>query len=283
MERLLINKGVLLVEDFESSVSFSKSADFVRACIKMRKSAMAKRPRTMSLMSSVASSPTKELDALVLGNSLIGYGDKISIENMAIIENLITMSKMEANYEVPGNKDPKAWYHAFTKCLEELGCFVPDKGYSKYSATSLKITMDNVMVDIIQAAVEAAKAAIPGATVLSAITNSTLDALKKEPDALNLFNLEAKNTEGVRLSTIPCEQMANGIILIAVGAVDHQGGSDDGGALFVDWKTSSLEIFHGKSFVTFNPARYAEIKSDIEEYLGEHRKDVLVRRFSRRK
>jgi hypothetical protein len=52
--------------------------------------------------STVATSPTKELDALVLGNSLIGYGDKISIENMAIIENLITMSKMEANYEVPG-------------------------------------------------------------------------------------------------------------------------------------------------------------------------------------
>ncbi|MBV7573974.1 hypothetical protein KW846_14855 [Pseudomonas sp. PDM32] len=244
---------------------------------------MTRQPSTMSLMSSAASNPTKELDALVLGNSLIGYGDKISIENMAIIENLITMSKMEANYEVPGNKDPKAWYQAFTKCMEDLGCFVPDKGYSKYNATSLKITMDNVMVDIIQAAVEVAKAAIPGATVLSAITSSTLDALKKEPDAIKLFNFEAKNTEGVRLSTIPCEQMANGIILIAVGAVDHQGGGNDGGLLFVDWKTSSLNIFHGKSYVTFNPARYAEIKSEIEEYLGVHRKEVLVKRFSRRK
>ncbi|MGE8068287.1 hypothetical protein [Pseudomonas sp. NPDC089569] len=268
---------------FESSISISESVDFVRGCIQKRRGALAVRPRARSLASTPVSSPSKELDALVLGNSLVGYGDRISIENMAIIENLITMSKMEANYEVPGNKDPKAWYHAFTKCMEDLGCFVADKGFSKYSAASLKVTMDNVMVDIVQAAVEAAKAAVPGATVLSAVTNSTLSALKQEPEAINLLNIESKSAEGVRLSTIPCEQLANGIILIAIAAVDHQGGSNDGGLLFVDWKTSSLDVFHGKSFITFNPARYAEIKWDIEEYLGVHRKEILAKRFSRRK
>ncbi|MBZ9782421.1 hypothetical protein K9857_12835 [Pseudomonas sp. REP124] len=268
---------------FESSVSVSHSVDFIRECVAKRKAALPAGRRARSLVSTIATSPTKELDALVLGNSLVGYGDKISVENMAIIENLITMSKMEANYEVPGNSDPKAWYHAFAKCMEDLGCFVADKGYSKYSASALKVEMDNVMVDIIQAAVEAAKAAVPGAAVLSAVTSSTLDALKKEPDAINLLNVESKKAEGVRLSTIPVEQMGNGIILIAIAAIDHQGGSNDGGVLFVDWKTSSLDVFHGKSFITFNPARYAEIKTDIEEYLGVHRKEVLVKRFSRRK
>ncbi|WP_433738482.1 hypothetical protein [Pseudomonas putida] len=268
---------------FESSVSVARSVDFVRLCLHKRKAALPAINRVRSLVPAVATSPTKELDALVLGNSLIGYGKNISVENMAIIENLITMSKMEANYEVPGTSDPEAWYHAFAKCMEDLGCFVADKGYSKYSASALKLEMDNVMVDVIQAAVEAAKAAIPGAAVLSAVTHSTLDALKKEPEAINLLNIESKSAEGVRLSTIPCEQMPNGIILIAIAAIDHRGGSDDGGVLFVDWKTSSLDVFHGKSFITFNPVRYAEIRSDIEEYLGVHRKEVLVKRFSRRK
>ena len=271
------------MSEFESSLSVSDSINLVRARVERRKKAGAGNRLKRSVPSTVATGPTKELDALVLGNSLIGYGDKISIENMAIIENLITMSKMEASYEVPGNKDPKAWYHAFTTCMEDLGCSVPDKGYSKYSATSLKLEIDNVMVDIVRAAVEAAKAALPGAAVLSAVANSTLDALKKEPEAINLLNIGAKSAEGVRLSTIPCEQMSNGIILVAIAAVDHQGGGREGGVLFVDWKTSSLDIFHGKSFVTFNPARYAEIRADIEEYLGEHRKEILVKRFRRRK
>ena len=96
------------MSEFESSLSVSDRIDLVRARVERRKKAVAGKRLKRSVPSTVATSPTKELDALVLGNSLIGYGDKISIENMAIIENVITMSKMEANYEVPANKDPKA-------------------------------------------------------------------------------------------------------------------------------------------------------------------------------
>jgi hypothetical protein len=75
--------------------------------------------------------------------------------------------------------------------MEDLGCFVPDKGYSKYSAMSLKLEIDNVMVDIVRAAV-GGQSGLPGAAVLSAVANSTLDALKKEPEAINLLNIGAK-------------------------------------------------------------------------------------------
>lgn len=267
----------------ESSITPACSADFVRGCIQKRQPMLKIMPRSRMLGLAVAESPTRALDALVLGNSMIGYGDQVSLENMAIIENIITMSKMEANFEVPGNKDPKAWYHAFTQCMEDLGCFVPDKGFSKYNASSLNVTMDNIVVDIVNAAAEAAKAAVPGASVLSAITSTTLNGLKSDPEAIKLLSLESKTIEGMRLSTIPCEQMSNGIILVALAAVDHQGDSRADGVLFFDWKISTLNVFHGKAFATFNPARYSAIKTDIEEYLGVHRKEVLVKRFSRRK
>jgi hypothetical protein len=271
------------MDTFERSVSVAQSVDFVRSRLQKRKAELPAGRRARSLVSTVTTSPTKELDALVLGNSLIGYGDKISLENMAVIENLITMSRMEASYDVPGSSDPKAWHHAFVNCMADLGCHIADNGYSKYSNSMIKLDLDNVMVDIVQVAVEAAKATVPGASVLSAVTNSTLDALKKEPEAINLLNIESKQAEGVRLSVIPVEQMHNGIIVVAIAAIDHQGESNNGGVLFVDWKTFSLDIFHGKTFVTFNPARYAEIKTDIEEYLGIHRKEALIKRFSRRK
>lgn len=268
---------------FEEAVSVQGSIDFIRACIRKRQVESVGQPHISRFSSAAASHPTKELDALVLGNGLVGYGDKITLENMAIIENIITMSKMEANYEVPGSKDPKAWYYAFTQCMEDLGCYVPERAHTQFSSQSVQVTLDNVVVDIIQAAVTAAKVSIPGAGVLSAITGSTLDALKKEPEAINLFNLESITPEGVRLSVMPCEQLANGLILIALAAIDNRGGKNNGGVLFVDWKTSALDIFHGKSFITFNPARYAQIKDDIEEYLGVHRREVLVKRFKRRK
>lgn len=264
----------------KSRVTVAESVDFVRACIKARQ--LAGMIRARSSAPTITSSPTKELDALVLGDSLIGYGGNISLGNMRVIEDIITMSKIEAKYQVPDHKDAKGRYIEFINCMEALGCFVPDSGYSKYRSSSLSVTMDNVMVDIIQAAVEAAKAAIPGATVLSAVTNSTLTALKKDPEAINLLNLESKDAEGVRLSTIPCEQLPNGLIVVALAAVDHRGGSDNGGVLFVDWKTSALDVFQGKACLTFNPARYAEVKDLVEEYLAGHRKTLLSKRFSRR-
>lgn len=73
------------MSEFESSLSGSDRIDLVRARVERRKNAVAGKRLKRSVPSTVATSPTKELDALVLGNSLIGYGDKISIENMAII------------------------------------------------------------------------------------------------------------------------------------------------------------------------------------------------------
>lgn len=265
----------------ENRVAVADSIEFVRACINTRQQVGAVRARSAVAM--LASSPTKELDALVLGDALVGYGGNISLGNMQVIEDIIAMSKIEATYQVPDVKDAKGRYTEFLNCMEALGCFVPDSGYSKYRATSKNVTMDNVMVDIIQAAVEAAKAAIPGATVLSAVTTSTLAALKKEPEAINLLNLESKDAEGVRLSTIPCDQLSNGLIVVALAAVDHRGGSDNGGVLFVDWQTSALDIFQGRAFLTFNPARYSQVKELVEEYLAAHRKTLLSYRFSRRK
>ncbi|MGE8152398.1 hypothetical protein ACQKP5_14245 [Pseudomonas vancouverensis] len=229
-----------------------------------------------------STSPTKELDAIVLANTLIGYGENITLENMAIIENLIKFSKLEASYEVPGN-DPEKWYHAFLQCMDDLGCFIADSGYTVYEKSSKSLTMDNVVVDIVKSGVDAAKAAIPGATALSAIAESTVDALKKEPEAINLYNREVTKDRGVRAAIMPCDQLANGIILSSLSSIDSAGSEGGFSPLFFDWKTSGRRIFRGSAYMTFNPLRYSGVKKEIEGYLGEHFMAALSARFDRRK
>lgn len=127
------------------------------------------------------------------------------------------------------------------------------------------------------------KASVPAASVLGAVVNTTIDGLKQDKQTLNLYNSQVKTPEGARLSVIPCEQLANGILIASSASIRQTGTSNNGGVLFVNWQSSAREIFRGKSFVTFNPARYEEFRSDIEQYLGEHRKEVLRKRFNRRK
>lgn len=265
----------------ESAISVEKCTALVKARISRR---MSGQPaiRVRAFAAADASSPTKELDAVVLANTLVGYGENITLENMAMIENLIKFSKLEASYEVPVD-DPKAWYLAFLTCMDQAGCFVADAGYSAYRKSSRQLTMDNIVTDIVKAGMDAAKAAIPGAAVLSAVANSTLDALKKEPEAINLFNREVTGSKGVRLAVMPCDQLANGIIVTSLVSIDSVGGSKETAPLFFNWKTSGRDIFRGNSFITFNPTSYAKNKIELEEYLGQYYKPLLQHRFNRRR
>lgn len=266
----------------ESSVSVDKSASLVKARINNRTVAQPMFARMRAFSVSDTASPTKELDAVVLANTLVGYGDNITLENMAIIENLIKFAKLEASYEVPGD-NPQAWYRAFLQCMDDAGCFVADAGYTAYRKSSRQLTMDNIVTDIVKAGLDAAKTAIPGAAVLGVIADTALGALKKEPEAINLFNREVVGSKGVRLAVMPCDQLANGIILTSLSSIDSVGGNQETAPVFFNWKTSGRDIFRGNAYITFNPLRYAALKTDLEEYLGEHFKAALSKRFQRRK
>ncbi|MFJ7795219.1 hypothetical protein [Pseudomonas sp. NPDC096950] len=266
----------------ESVVSVEKSIALIKARISKRRTVQPRFARMQAFSVEDTSSPTKELDAVVLANTLVGYGANISLENMAIIENLIKFSKLEASYEVPGD-NPQAWYLAFLQCMDEVGCFVADSGYTAYRKSSRQLTMDNIVTDIVKAGIDAAKAAIPSAAILGAIADTTLAALKKEPEAINLFNREVTGSKGVRLAVMPCDELANGIIMTSLASIDSVGGSKETSPVFFNWKTSGRDIFRGSSYITFNPIRYAAVKDDLEGYLGEHFKAALSKRFQRRK
>ncbi|SFX78831.1 hypothetical protein [Pseudomonas sp. NFACC36] len=270
------------MEQFESKISVEQSIELIGARIDRRK-ALASAHRRVRRSAEMHDSPTKALDALMLGDALLGYGTNMSLTNMAIMENLMTMAIMEANYEVPRGKNTLAWYDAFIHCLRDLGCFVADDGYTRYSESSQRVDMDNVISDIVRGIIDGVKASVPAASVLGAVVNSTIDGLKQDNNTLNLFNSQVKTPEGARLSVIPCEQLANGTLIASSASIRQVGTSSNGGVLFVNWQSSAREIFRGKSLVTFNPARYEEFRQDIEEYLGEHRREVLRQRFNRRR
>ncbi|AWM90062.1 hypothetical protein DJ564_04160 [Pseudomonas sp. 31-12] len=271
------------MDSMESTISIEESTALVRARISKRQIVQpaVRRVKRLAVSASV-DSPTKELDAVVLAETLVGYGANISLENMAIIENLIKFAKLEASYEVPSG-EPKGWYLAFLQCMDEAGCLVADSGYTSYKKSTAQLTMDNIVTDIVRAGVDAAKAAIPGVSALGVIADTALDALKKEPEAIKLFSSEVIKKEGVRLAVMPCDQLESGIIITSLTSIDCVDQSDKKDPVFFNWETSGVEIFRGSSYMTFNPLRYAAIKKDLEEYLGQHYKAALSKRFQRRK
>ncbi|UWF49989.1 hypothetical protein NYP20_03200 [Pseudomonas sp. N3-W] len=283
------------MESFESYRGVKTCADLGKERLARAKAQLAVTPRARVALVSPASvrsanakepattNPTRELDAMVLGNTLVGYGDNISLENMMIIENLIKFSKLEADRETRDNLHPAAWHRAFLVCMEQMGCSVPIQASVEFRKRSASGTMKNVVTAIVKAGVDAAKAAIPGATVLAAVADSTLAALEKEPELIQVFNYEVTKVKGMKLALLPCEQTKNGLIIVSCSSINQDSAVVGGGVLFLDLKITSLDIYQGSNFLAFNPAAYAEVKDDIEYVLGQHRREVLARRFPRRR
>ncbi|WP_256832208.1 hypothetical protein [Pseudomonas sp. Pse1] len=263
-------------------MEISRCVELVRARVERRQQSQRAETRIRSFAPADASSPTKELDAVVLANTLVGYGDKITLENMAIIENLIKFAKLEANDLAPKD-DPKQWYLEFLECMDHCGCFVADSGYTEYHKSSHQLTMDSIVADIVKVAVDAAQAAIPAAGVLNLVADSTLSALKKEPDSIKLFQSQVVDNKGVRLAVMPCDQLENGIIMTSLTSIDSSGGENEKDVAFFDWKTSGRTIFRATAYITFNPLNYAKVKKELEECLGEYYNDNLSKRFQRRR
>ncbi|MDI2593559.1 hypothetical protein POF45_19320 [Pseudomonas sp. 681] len=283
------------MESFESYRGVKTCTDLGKERLARAKAQLAVTPRARVALVSPASvrsanakepattNPTRELDAMVLGNTLVGYGDNISLENMMIIENLIKFSKLEADRETRDNLHPAAWHRAFLVCMEQMGCSVPIQASVEFRKRSASGTMKNVVTAIVKAGVDAAKAAIPGATVLAAVADSTLAALEKEPELIQVFNYEVTKVKGMKLALLPCEQTKNGLIIVSCSSINQDSAVVGGGVLFLDLKITSLDIYQGSNFLAFNPAAYAEVKDDIEYVLGQHRREVLARRFPRRR
>jgi hypothetical protein len=107
--------------------------------------------------------------------------------------------------------------------------------------------------------------------------------LEKEPEAIKVFNYEVTKVKGVRLALLPCEQTRNGLVMVSFSSINHDSDAVGGGVLFLDLKISSVDIYQGSNMLIFNPAAYAEIKEDIEYILAQHRKEILAKRFPRRR
>jgi len=271
------------MENLDSKTSIEESVVLIAWRIARRQLIIPNVGRARSLVAPEKSNPTKELDAVILDNALVGYGDNISLENMTIIENIIKFSKMEANLEVPNDKKPAEWHRAFLSCMEDLGCYVASTGAIKSSNSNSDLTMSHIVADIIKAGVNAAKATVPGVTVLSAIADSTLEAVKREPDIIKVFNYEVTKTKGVKLAVLPCDQLKNGLIMIMFSSIDSDVDKEDTGLVFLDFKTASREVYRASSFITFNPQRYAQVKDDIEHVLNQQQATQLNKRFKRLK
>ncbi|RON70729.1 hypothetical protein [Pseudomonas fluorescens] len=223
-----------------------------------------------------------ELNAAIMGSGIAGFDASMSKRSKRIVKNTYMYSDLCALLRFPAVHQKEQRYNEFMRLMKMAGWFPFGDPYNRYQATSQKLTMDNLALSIIHTTVGAAVTKGQAALkVLSTVADATLEALKNEPEALKLFENNSKKAEGGNFCMTSSLEDADGDITMAVAAVQYFAKAQPTKVLFVEWATSSVEIYNGASTMTISEEDYAVAEPLIVKALAEQRQRALSMEFGK--
>lgn len=221
-----------------------------------------------------------ELNAAIMGSGIAGFDASMSKRSKRIVKNTYLYADITSLLKFPGAHEKAERFQEFMRLLKLSGWFFFSQPYNRYQATSQSLSMDNVALSIIHTAVGAVvskgKAALD---VLSTVADRTMEALKNEPEALKLFENNAKKADGGNLCMTSSLEGADGDITMAVAAVHYTAKVQPTQVLFVEWATSNVVVYNGAATMTMDEEDYEVAEDLISEALVAQRKKALSLEF----
>ncbi|MFJ5237363.1 hypothetical protein ACIP86_11635 [Pseudomonas neuropathica] len=224
-----------------------------------------------------------ELNAAIMGSGIAGFDASMSKRSKRIVKNTYMYADISSLLKFPGANQKEQRFQEFMKLLKLAGWFSFSSPYNRYRATSQSLKIDNVALSIIHTAVGAAinqgQAALK---VLSTVADSTMEALKNEPEALRLFENNAKKADGGNLCMTSSLEDSDGEITMAVAAVHYIAKVQPTKVLFVEWATSNVDIYNGAATMTIEDEDYKEVEQQIIQALAALRQKAITLEFGKK-
>ncbi|MFY0729097.1 hypothetical protein [Pseudomonas sp. NFX15] len=221
-----------------------------------------------------------ELNAAIMGTGIAGFDESMSKRSKRIVKNTYMYADLVALLKFPAANQKEQRYNEFMRLMKLAGWFAFSQPYNRYQASSHKLTMDNIALGIIHTAIGAAVSKGAAALgVLSKVADATMDALKNEPEALKLFERNSKKAEGGNFCMASALEGADGDITLAIGAVQYFAKALPTKVLFVEWSTSSVEIYNGSATMHMDEEDYEMVEPLILKALAEQRQKALSYEF----
>ncbi|MNF53245.1 hypothetical protein D3C84_346210 [compost metagenome] len=191
-----------------------------------------------------------ELNAAIMGDGIVGFLEGMSRRNKRIVKNTYAYASISAKILFPSKTQRAARYEAFKNLMFALGWTNYHAALTRYKSSSAKLTMDNVALDIVHSA--AGGLAGTAANALKVVADKTIDALKKQPDAVNLFERNTADADGINFGVSVCKQDDDAEVSMVVGTVSCIPSMQHTRVLFVEWNSSDLDIYQGKAYFTIH-------------------------------
>lgn len=202
---------------------------------------------------------------------VVAFADGVSAEKRSAVMKSVEFAEKYADTEASRKFEPMKWYMAYGHALNHIGWTTPNFLFHDYDTSTINVTMDALVLDII-----AQVAGINKAAFLP-LMGKVLDTIKNDNALITLFDNNSKGENIGSFQLLPCLESREGTPVAVFAGLECAFRSDEGGAWFWKWKSSNLEVQKSSSMIEMTFDTYKRAEPQIFEWLGQEQDNFFKR------
>jgi len=208
--------------------------------------------------------------AAVVGQAVIGFVEGMSQQARDDVLDTVTYATLAADKRYNVVTQNGEWYTTFRAVMTRaLHWASQDIAFLSYSSREQVVTMDKISLDLIASSITAAATGGAAGPLLQQIAADAVEALRKQDKPLGLFNSRTRKPGGARFVVGGCNESREGVIVLAVGAVEAKTEISVGNVLFFNWNSVAVDMNRSADVFVFHQSLYAQRRERVRQALLE--------------
>ncbi|MGH8417018.1 MAG: hypothetical protein ACRER8_06960 [Pseudomonas sp.] len=206
--------------------------------------------------------------AAVTGQALIGFVEGMSQQAREDVLDTVTYATLAADKRYDVVTQNGEWYKTFRGAMTKALNWTPqDIAYISHSNRERVLTMDQVGLQLIASTIAAAGTGGAAGPLMLQVAQDAIEALRGQDEPARLFNSRTKKPGGARFLVGGCNESADGVIVLAVGAVEVKSRVNVTNVLFVNWNSLAVDLNRSADVFVFHQSLYAQRRDRVRRAL----------------
>ncbi len=213
---------------------------------------------------------TEPASAAVVGQAVIGFVEGMSQQAREDVLDTVTYATLAADKRYNVVTQNGEWYSTFRAVMTRaLHWASQDIAFVSHSSREQVVTMDKIGLDLIASSITAAATGGAAGPLLLQIAGDAVEALRKQDEPVSLFNRRTRKPGGARFLIGGCNESRDGVIALAVGAVEAKTEISVGNVLFFNWNSVAVDLNRSADVFVFHQSLYAQRRERVRQALLE--------------
>ncbi|MBA1188709.1 hypothetical protein G7Z99_06580 [Pseudomonas entomophila] len=199
----------------------------------------------------------------VIGDAVVGLTDRLSEQNAKDVMNCVSLAQQVANQRANKETHLGQWCDAYFEVLRYAGWNTRNYARQRYSPSARSFSMDQIALEIIQAASQ-------GQLAFVEMARRAFGALESNEKALNILENNSASETFATFQTLPCTETRSGTPAMIMTCIDFKKRVRQRKVLFFRFNRTDVDIYRAATQIELNTSHYARIRNQIEDklYMG---------------